>query len=956
MPTSGGPTSAPTSQSLLTLGGAATLLGVHANTVRAWTDQGHLTCLRMNARGDRRYRRQDIERFLLKAGRATPPPAIQQPFRAERLPALSQVGDDSRRVTLVLNEVARLAAGAEGFDQLVADVAAVLCTLGGYEAAGLVAQDGQVAPLVGRMRADRRIFEQVIATGRPIVGRARRQEGSYRAGLPVAVGTDTPTVMLVAGIGATSSPEEDSLLRAVAAQIEIAGLMRARVADAAEGRRRTEFLMAISADIGSQLDMSSILSQLLERSMELFHADHGGVFSWLPNGSFRTLTSRNLSIEFCERLERVTTVSVSTLVFEEQRVISIADYPEDPRSVEVRDIFLREKINTLTVAPLFSDGNPLGEMALYHDSHFEWSPPDLALLEQLARQASTVLRNARNYEQMATWAAQLQSIQQLGSRLTRLRTVEEIGHAICAELNQLIAFHNVRVYRLEDNHVLPVAWRGEIGEYEGEDMEQLKLEIGEGITGWVARYGLAQNVTDAAKDRRAKTIPGTEDDLDESLLLAPMLFEDAVIGVIVLAKLGLNQFTADDLRLLEIYASIAAQAMSNADATERLRAQPEALERQLNNQRELLRVTESILSTLDTQALLEEIAERLKTLVQVDNICVSVHDQRAGVLRPIFARGVQAREYLAAIIPDDQGVGGYVLKTGEAQLVQDELADERVVHFDSLGPEPGAMIVAPLRGADRIRGVLTIERLGVEAAFAEEEFELVKLFAAHVSIALQNAETHRAVELRAETDTLTGLWNHGALIDHVDVLVGQRTPFAMLMVDLDFFKRYNDRFGHQAGNVKLKQISAMLQLSCRETDHVFRYGGDEFVLVLPNTSVSGARRVAEKIQEAVMAANDDHASAVPLTCSIGMATYPKDGDDGQSIILAADRACYAGKRAGRARIATALEGLALAAEFQPTEPVPLDSPINTGVERRSTIDDAASTADPADRARSYSAV
>ena len=95
-----------------------------------------------------------------------------------------------------------------------------------------------------------------------------------------------------------------------------------------------------------------------------------------------------------------------------------------------------------------------------------------------------------------------------GSRLTRLRTVGEIGQAICAELNQLIDFHNVRVYRVLGDDCIPVAWRGQIGEYEGEDMEQLRVQVGEGITGWVARYGLAQNVGDAANDRRARTIPG----------------------------------------------------------------------------------------------------------------------------------------------------------------------------------------------------------------------------------------------------------------------------------------------------------------------------------------------------------------------------------------------------------------------------------------------------------------
>ena len=146
------------------------------------------------------------------------------------------------------------------------------------------------------------------------------------------------------------------------------------------------------------------------------------------------------------------------------------------------------------------------------------------------------------------------------------------------------------------------------------------------------------------------------------------------------------------------------------------------------------------------------------------------------------------------------------------------------------------------------------------------------------------------------------------------------------MVDLDFFKKYNDRFGHQAGNVMLRQIGEVLRTSCRETDQVFRYGGDEFALLLPETGRAGARTVAEKIQAAVQSVDGELLSPTPLTCSIGIAVFPKDGSDSQSIILAADRACYAGKRAGRARIATAVEGLALAGEFQPTAPTPIENP------------------------------
>ena len=144
---------------------------------------------------------------------------------------------------------------------------------------------------------------------------------------------------------------------------------------------------------------------------------------------------------------------------------------------------------------------------------------------------------------------------------------------------------------------------GQVGEYVDETAEQLRVEVGEGITGWVAAHGVAQYLPTRATDPRAMTIPGTEDDLDESMLLAPMLYEDQVLGVLVLSKLGLDQFTEDDLRLLEIYASFAAQAMANADATAAAArpvggprapaAQPSA---------SCCASTESILTTLDQRA------------------------------------------------------------------------------------------------------------------------------------------------------------------------------------------------------------------------------------------------------------------------------------------------------------------------------------------------------------------
>lgn len=893
---------------LLTVRQAARLLGVHANTVRSWTDAGVLTCLRINSRGDRRYRRNEIEAFIEHAGDQRP---------GERVRATTPPNALLRRLALEC-------AGAANRDELMRCAASLLQRDAGYRAVAHVDGAGAVKQLAGRVSVDQRATHHALRGSQPMIGRAAGNGGGYRAVVPLALDEERFGGLVLAGSDKTRSTDEGSLLAVFGAQLALALHLRSEVDRAAEARRRADLLMAAGNEMSARLDPAHVLEQLVDSAAELFSAEHAAVFSRRPNGLLYARATHNLSHGFLQIVEHASRLPVSEAAFHGQRIVSAPGFADDPRGIELRPAFLREGIDTVTVAPLLSDGEQLGVLALYHDRPHGWSGDDLALLQQLADQASGVLRNAKTFGQMATWAAQLQSIQQLGAQLTRLRSVRDIGQAICAELNQLIDFHNVRVYRIDGDACVPVAWRGEIGEYENEDSDRLRIEVGEGLTGWVARYGLAQNVGDAAKDHRSTTIPGTEDDTEESLLLAPMLFEDTVIGIIVLAKLGLYQFTTDDLRLLEIYASIAAQAMANADATERLRAQSETLARQLSSQRELLRVTESLLGTLDTQALLEHIAESLAALLHVDNMCVDVHDEQEHVLRPIFARGIHAAQYLAATLPDDQGEGGHVVKTGEPLLVQDELEDARVAHFANADPVAGSLIVAPLRSNERILGVLTIERLGPEARFSDEEFDLVKLFAAHVSIALRNAEAHRAVELRAETDTLTGLWNHGALVHKLDRMIEQGEHFAMLMVDLDYFKRYNDGLGHQAGNVMLQRVAHVLRASCRDTDEVFRYGGDEFAILLPSTTLPGARTVAAKVRAAVEGINDGPGLPVRLACSIGVAVHPRDGHDGGEVILAADRACYAAKRAGRNRVATAVEGLALAAEFQPTEPTPLE--------------------------------
>ena len=149
------------------------------------------------------------------------------------------------------------------------------------------------------------------------------------------------------------------------------------------------------------------------------------------------------------------------------------------------------------------------------------------------------------------------------------------------------------------------------------------------------------------------------------------------------------------------------------------------------------------------------------------------------------------------------------------------------------------------------------------------------------------------------------------------------------MLDLDDFKSVNDDLGHQAGDRLLREISRALKAAGRDTDRVFRYGGDEFALILPGTDPASALMVAERIRAAIhelSAAGSAWADAgVMVSVSLGVASFPHDGSTAEEILLAADRACFVAKRTGPGLIATADEGRAIAGEFRFKAPTPIDA-------------------------------
>jgi len=191
-------------------------------------------------------------------------------------------------------------------------------------------------------------------------------------------------------------------------------------------------------------------------------------------------------------------------------------------------------------------------------------------------------------------------------------------------------------------------------------------------------------------------------------------------------------------------------------------------------------------------------------------------------------------------------------------------------------------------------------------AFASDRREMLGVVANQVAISLQNGRMVQSLEEQATTDGLTGLVNHRTFQERFSAMLGRadRHSFrvAMLLTDIDHFKKVNDTYGHPTGDAVLKRVAAILKASARKIDIVARYGGEEFALVLEGTDRAGARQLAERIREEVSAQTFESSKGpFKVTLSLGVAVYADDGKAKQDVISCADKALYAAKHAGRNR-------------------------------------------------------
>ncbi len=307
----------------------------------------------------------------------------------------------------------------------------------------------------------------------------------------------------------------------------------------------------------------------------------------------------------------------------------------------------------------------------------------------------------------------------------------------------------------------------------------------------------------------------------------------------------------------------------------------------------LFELAQTLGNSLSLKETLSVVASRLKQMIPYDAIVFYVCQD--GLLIPEYAHGADFDLFSTLRIPLGQGLSGWVALNEKPISNGNPAAETLHTGVSSRMTTLQAALSVPLRGRDSVAGVLTLygrEKNG----FSKEHLRMLLAASSKLGLSVENALQYEKAQSTASTDFLTGLPNARSICTHLEKELARlrrsKKPLAVLLCDLNGFKKVNDTFGHLTGNKLLHEIALKFKSSCREYDQVGRLGGDEFVFVLPDLTKDNVAEMHKRLSQAVEEASRSACPEMIVSVSVGSSFYPTDGATGEELLSEADRSMY----------------------------------------------------------------
>ncbi len=684
------------------------------------------------------------------------------------------------------------------------------------------------------------------------------------------------TLVLAKTVSAFFTPFQQQNVAALAAQAALT-MKNASLSHATSQQlQRMHALETISEQINSQHDLTTLFSLIADSAREVLGADRCGVALGADGGAITEMFARGLSDDYlrgtAERVRK--NVTMARLAMNSREPVVVTDVLTDPRAAEIREAARREGFRTLAVFPLRYEERAIGALRLYHDAVRPYEPADVALGVAFANQAAIAVQNSRLLHEAQLRAHQLGLVNRVVTRVATVLRPEELFETLVDELHRTLGYPLVLLVLVDGDQLRAPAHRGYAG--------SPSLQIGRGIIGRVARTRRAELVGDVSRDPDYITA----DPRVTQQACVPIFRDDHLEGLISVEVIE-PTLTRADLDLLTTLASEVTETMRNA-----------ALFAEVRQARDELRALYESAQALSKSLELSTVLDGL-----VSGTCRRFGYRRGAILLndPTGDLVVRAAHgdsrMLGRRVPLGQGAEGMAAKEARAVLLPESEPST------TSGATRGPALAVPLLREDTVIGVFSVS-VDQPGALGERDTRVLTTLAGYAAVAIENATLYERTRDLASTDGLTGLLNHRAfwqaLTGELERARRYALPLSLIVVEIDRFKRYNDRYGHLRGDEVLRLVArALLKEHRQQIDTVARYGGDEFTLLLPHTDKTAAAAVAERIRLAVEATPFIVGTEVTsVSVSLGVAAFPEDAETLNTLVDVADRRMYVAKRSG----------------------------------------------------------